>query len=352
MTEEELMASPLYADVLARPGDDQPREAIADWLDSRNLDRARHLRHQLTYAHLERRSLVEQISDSHSMNPERLSFDEEQALEERWSGPVKSLGWIKEWDFVRGFVGHVSLDPPSFLEHAAELFARFPIRHVSLDGAAAVIDELAACPYLERLVGLSIRWSQLEDRHVATLAASPHIRNLRYLDLFANRIGISGYEALCASPNLPDLLDVTLGNNAAPAPTTKWSHSVDFGHEFYWIDGFPPIGLELERKYGRKRWLRAPALFATYPVTYIAFDSDAPPYPGRDDVRVLQVIGNDSARLVEERDGRLVFEYDVGDGERRLPLSPEETARFLDKGIYFLFWLEGDIRAHPERYTR
>ena len=348
MTEDELMESLLYAEVLARPGDDQPREAIADWLDSRNPDRARHIRYQLRYAHLERQSLVRWIYDSEYKNLDRLSFEERQALEARWSGPVKSLSWIKEWDLIRGFVSHVRLDAASFLEHAAELFARFPIRHISLDGAVDLIDELAACPYLERLVDLSIRWSQLEDHHVATLAASPHIRNLRDLDLYANRIGIAGYEALCASPNLIELLDITLGNNAAPEPTPHWTSSDTDG---YYVDSLPPIGVELERKYGRKRWLRAPALFATYPVTYVAFDSDAPPYPGRDDVRVLQVLGNDSARLVEERDGSLVFEYDHGKGERRLPLSPEHTARFLDKGIYFLFWLENDIRAHPERYA-
>ena len=349
MTEQELMASPLYAEILARPGDDGPREEMADWLLSRHPDRARHIRCQLNVARLERRSIVWWMFDSEYKNLDRLPFEEEQALEARWSGPVKSLGWIKKWDFVRGFVAHARLDAPRFLEHAAELFTRFPIRHVSLDGAADVIDELAACPLLERLVGLDIARNQLGDRHVATLVASPHVRHLRDLDLGSNQIGLAGYEALCASPNLPELLDINLYNNAAPEPTPHWTSSDSDG---YYVDSLPPIGVELERKYGRKRWLRAPALFATYPVTYVAFDSDEPPYPGRPDVRVLQVLANDHARLVEERDGRLVFEYDIGEGERRLPLSPEQTARFLDKGIYFLFWLEGDIRAHPERYVR
>lgn len=349
MTEEELMKSPLYAEVLARPGEDGPREQIADWLDSRNPDRARHIRYQLSYARLERQSLVRQVYDSDYRNLEHLSFEEAQALEGGWSGPVKSCVWIKEWDFVRGFVGSVTLDAARFLEHAAELFGRFPIRHVSLDGAADVIDELAACAQLENLVGLELMRNHLGDRHVATLAASPNVRNLRWLSLGSNHIGLPGYEALCASPNLPELVKINLADNAAPNPTPHWTSSDTDG---YYVDPLPPIGVELERKYGRKRWLRAPALLVTYPVTYVAFDSDAPPYPGRDDVRVLQVFGDDRARLVEERDGRLVFEYDIGKGERRLPLSPEETARFLDKGIYFLFWLEDEIRRHPERYVR
>jgi len=196
------------------------------------------------------------------------------ANERDWEEPARSLGWLKGWGFARGFVSFAGMDAAVFLERAEQLFSIFPVRHLGLQGDAHAIAELAACPFVERLVGLSIRESSMGDGHVELLASSPYIRNLRWLDLRCNRIGLSGFEALAASPYLDSLIHVSLAENAAPDPVRVAGY--DWTGAKVYVSDLPETGQQLEAKYGYKRWLHGAELIYDYPPPFEAFDGDEP----------------------------------------------------------------------------
>ncbi len=271
MTELDVMKSSAYAEVLDQPGNDHRRQQVAEWLEKLWPDRARLIRLQLASARLAKRALTEAVPDG---SDRKRSYDLLKQMCGALEQPVRSLGWILDWDFVRGFVGLVELNGRTFLDRGEELFSHFPVRHLILNDCADLIVEIAASPYLERLVGLSIRRQKLGDAEALLLAQSPHVRNLRWLDLMSNRIGLDGFESLAWSPNLAALVHVNLHSNAAPNPTAELGH--DWTGAVVCLDRPPRTSEEFERKYGYKRWLHGAELIPEYPPSYDAFDGDDP----------------------------------------------------------------------------
>ena len=87
-----------------------------------------------------------------------------------------------------------------------------PLRHLDLVDAAPVAEALAACPGLAQIRGLSFNLAgtrfgktRLGDAGAVALAASPHLRRLRYLDLRFSDLGEDALAAIATSPNLPRL---------------------------------------------------------------------------------------------------------------------------------------------------
>jgi hypothetical protein len=91
------------------------------------------------------------------------------------------VGWPQVY---RGFVERVGVRALRFLALAGELFRIAPIRHLVVIGVPEVVDELAACPHLDRIRSLSLtrygREDDLTDDMLRRLIASPHLGNLAH----------------------------------------------------------------------------------------------------------------------------------------------------------------------------
>jgi hypothetical protein len=161
------------------------------------------------------------------------------------------------------------IDVPTFLARAGELYDIAPIRSLQFIDAGPHIEALAASPHLARLVALDFNnrsdVAGLGDAGLRALVASPYLGKLAMLHLAFNDIGLEGVEALAGSRQLPRLRHVTLGNNPVDDPTE------DFG-----IDGvsgeinnnsisLPPLGRELEAKFGELPWLHGVSRFRMFP---------------------------------------------------------------------------------------
>lgn len=170
--------------------------------------------------------------------------------------------------FFRGFVEAVTLDAPTFLRRASELYAIAPIRAVTLVDAARYIDEIAASSHLDRLVSLQFYNKShdcpLGDSGLRTLVSSPFVRNLAMLRLEFNDIGREGIEALAAA-RLPRLVYVALGNNREASPVDEYSEDAFTGAINHNSIARTQFGQDLEARYGEQRWLHAPSLLPTFP---------------------------------------------------------------------------------------
>src|SRR5262249_10200476 len=95
----------------------------------------------------------------------------------------RPLPWHMEYgvEFRRGFVEHLMLTVPEFLEHAGDLFRHFPIRDLFLTSVPPSPDEaLFDSPFLSRLQRLHLC---LERQELACLLRCPHLASLRDLCL-------------------------------------------------------------------------------------------------------------------------------------------------------------------------
>jgi uncharacterized protein (TIGR02996 family) len=235
----------LLAMIIANPADDAPRLAYADLVDRKGDPRGAFIRLQIRLRDVEvARSLP---ADYGAL------LDEHDALlrahGDRWAEPVRGL--VDGWRFVRGFIDEVKLDAAAFLQRAPAVYAAAPVLNLNLTGGKDRMDAVAASPHLGRIRALGLDENGIGDAGAHALAASPHVRELRWLDLFMNKIGRPGLEALCASSNLPSLRFARLTSNGFPDPDDAIGE----------VDGYrivewdrPPIQIELEAKYGRKRW--------------------------------------------------------------------------------------------------
>ncbi|MBY0460563.1 MAG: TIGR02996 domain-containing protein, partial [Gemmataceae bacterium] len=135
--------------VLASPDDDTPRLVFADWLDERaegdDTARAALIRAQCRMEHLsphskERKELARQVK---SLLAEH---------EDTWVKPVRDLGFVRKWEFRRGFLHAVTLSATQFAHNAEKLFAAAPtIRAARFPDASNEVSRLAGCEYLGRL---------------------------------------------------------------------------------------------------------------------------------------------------------------------------------------------------------
>jgi hypothetical protein len=257
MTRDELVRA-----VIADPDATAPREAFAQW----GLG-AKDPQGELTWLQLaerrERRTGTAEAAIRAGSAAYALILKHGAA----WSRPVLAMGSSPQ--FFRGFVEAVTLDAPTFLLRAAELYAIAPIRSINFVDAAADIEAILASPHIARLVALQFTnrsgASALGDAGLRAIAASPNLSKLAILHLPANKIGRPGIEALAASKGLPNLRYATVGDDRDDSPV-----------EDYGIDGIngeinndsialPAFGRELEAKYGRLRWLHTPSESRFYP---------------------------------------------------------------------------------------
>jgi uncharacterized protein (TIGR02996 family) len=258
------MREQLVQAVIADPDADAPRQAFAAWGVQHGDLQAELTRIQLAEAH-ERR--VGTTTDANRL------FADAQALIEQhgavWAREVLAIASHPR--FFRGFVEAVVLDVPTFLNRATELYSIAPIRSVVFVDAGPHIDALAASPHLARLVSMEFynrsQSAPLGDAGLRALVQSPHLGKLTLLQLAWNEITRDAVEALAASKMAPSLRDVALGNNPVGKVVEQYAED-PFSFEIVRNSiSLPPLGRELEAKYGPLPWLHGPSLFRMFPPT-------------------------------------------------------------------------------------
>jgi hypothetical protein len=148
------------------------------------------------------------------------------------------------------------MDGKTFVESGTEVFQRAPVQHLDLVETKAVFAEVVGSPVLARVQTLNLAQNDLGDEEAALLAASPHVRQLLLLGLFANRIGQAGLEAITASRNLAALRILEFDYNLVESPVSKYQNDPTTSTSFY--VGAGPIQGVLKQKYGEKPWMEPP----------------------------------------------------------------------------------------------
>ena len=209
----------MMAAILAAPDDDAPRRVYADWLRACGDPRGEFITLQL---------------DNRGWNPAADALRRQH--EATWLPPIEGLH-VSAWR--RGFPECVFMDAKDFLFGADELFAKLPVREVSLrhcGGWLAVIagmphlaklrsldlgdeadlaglEELAASPWLSGVATLGMAGSPIGDAGAAILAGASGLSGLSSLSLIGCGIGPDGARRLAGSTILGRLTDLMLGRN-------------------------------------------------------------------------------------------------------------------------------------------
>lgn len=242
----------LLAAIEARPGDDTPRLAYADWLDEHAGDRpdpaaarirAEFIRVQCAIRKVEALPGDEQRPHVHLWMRQQTLLDHHRR---DLLGPLGGELTYFDAIFDRGFVSQLAVPAGVFLRHAVavrDLRPRPRVRvteargrtflpllrapelglvealvaspddrdaePLTADGAAA----LAACPHLGRLEVLELEGCLIGDEGLDTLARSPRLPRLIELDVSGNEISEVGVRSLVGSPLWPRLRRLVLGGN-------------------------------------------------------------------------------------------------------------------------------------------
>jgi uncharacterized protein (TIGR02996 family) len=186
--------------VIAHPADLAARRTYANALDARHDPLGEFIRLECQLA---QSSCVE--NEALGLWDRRLALLEAHA--ESWLAPLSEIA--ESTHIERGLVEWVCLDLDTYIARGAEIFARFPIRSMTIRGAHGRIGEILASPWTDRIEYLSLREPRfsvdrthdLSDDDVAELSASNKLRDLRGIELgFSKRIGSRSVESILDSP--------------------------------------------------------------------------------------------------------------------------------------------------------
>lgn len=237
----------LLNEVLADPDSDGPRLTYAAQMDARGDVRGQFIRTQLRLAEFD----AEPDAPTRTIHVmDSRSYLQKHGAE--WAAGIAPL--VREYEFHRGFIAHVTLNARDFLDRAPQLFSLEPIQHLDLKLPAGVAQELFASPHLGRIRSLDLNQGLLTDADIRLLADSKQVGELRWLSLAFNRMTQTGAEYLAASKNLPKLryVDFT-GNPVDPSEQYSQDQGVIVDK---WLGR---VGRSLEEKYGRIPWLHISA---------------------------------------------------------------------------------------------
>jgi uncharacterized protein (TIGR02996 family) len=244
MTEE----AALLRVVLDDPDADAPRLAYADWCGRQEgeawIAREEFIRTQIRLDHTD----PDLVRRGRTFGMQHRIGELSDRFGEAWAGPLAEL--VEGYSFQRGFIGLVKMRARSFLEHGERLFTLAPVQHLDLVGVRDVDEKLFFSPLLGRLRSLSMNACGLHDLHLQMLAASPEVRNLRWLSVADNHLSLAAAEALAESKFLKGLRFAEFRSNPVD-PTERLG--MDSG--ILVSSWLPPEGKDLEQRFGPLAWL-------------------------------------------------------------------------------------------------
>lgn len=239
-----------YQRVLAQPGSIAARKALADDWRARGDARADLIDKQLALRDLHVRK------DFASPRAKSLDAEVKQIIAQhgrQYAGRVADL--VEKFEFRRGLVAHVTVSGERFPKVAGELFTLAPIQHLNLIAPLGDLSRVFGTPEFKKLVTLDCTRHEASfgDAGANVLARSPNAASLRWIDLMSDAIAEPGIAALAASPYLEHTLFINFEYN--PADPTPYAEE----YEGAWTTGRPPLAQQMERSYGKRPWLAAPA---------------------------------------------------------------------------------------------
>ena len=198
------------------PEEDTPRLMYADWLEENgDPDRADFVRNQVELARVH-------VNDAARRPLVRKNVHSLMKFVPGWKAQLPRLPGIEWGDFNRGLIEEVQAENEGpVVRHAAEVFA-VPGIHILrlrwLGGPPArplppgTARGLAAVPELTRLRAVRLVAGRADAEPLRDLFASPHLGRLRIIDLHGNRAN-DAVAADLADGRFPDLTELWLGNN-------------------------------------------------------------------------------------------------------------------------------------------
>jgi uncharacterized protein (TIGR02996 family) len=213
--------------IIDNPDDDAPRLIYADWLDEHgDPERAEFIRLQCARAARKPALGPEMSRDQHA-----LLRREDQLLDRHastWQRPF-AAGPSLSLIFDRGFIESVVAEAHMFVEIAAELFRRHPVRHVRLTWRpddptyerGRYMQTIAGLQQLARLRSLDLKETHIGSDGVRALAVSEYLGNLFSIDLSNNGIGRAGIRALVEAPWLANVTLLNLSGNEIDPPAAR-----------------------------------------------------------------------------------------------------------------------------------
>jgi uncharacterized protein (TIGR02996 family) len=228
---------------IARPDDDRPRQAYADWLSAQDHE----------FAQLLGRFISAQLRVAQAFRSDRRASV---TAHLRWRGDaahvsmpqfragdvlrpwfldsviaLQSMGLVGWPQVYRGFIERIGVRASRFLEIADELFQLAPIRYLVVVDVPAAVDQLAASPHLARIRSLSLPCytpdDELTDATLQRLVASPNLGHLAHLRLVhQHRLTSAAYERIVNAPTLPQLSSFEVYE-----PRYRWDHLEPCGRD-------------------------------------------------------------------------------------------------------------------------
>ena len=197
--------------IATAPDDDLPRLVFADYLDEHGRpERAEFIRAEVEIAR----------TAPGSPNRSRLFERRDKLLKARqkeWFALFD--GAVKEHATQRGFITAVHTTPEKFLAHADIWFGTQPITELKLTNvwSDSPLDkkchakEIFTSPHLGQLRVLDLHDAGVNAAGIYWLSRNPALTQLRELNLRGNRIGDEGIRTLVTMPGLAELesLDLT-----------------------------------------------------------------------------------------------------------------------------------------------
>jgi uncharacterized protein (TIGR02996 family) len=187
------------------PGEDGPRLIYADWLEENGQpDRAEFVRLQVA---------LDRLPDDDPRRPDLR--DRERVLREtneaRWTADLAPL--VTGWEFRRGVIDSVSVDPAQLLDSGEAIFALAPVRKVRFVAVGDRLAKLVQSPLLRHVRELDLCGNDVGNRGPILLARSKHLARLDALDLSFTDLGDKGLQALADSPVFGTLRSLQIGGN-------------------------------------------------------------------------------------------------------------------------------------------
>lgn len=202
--------------IFANPDDDTPRLVYADFLQEFG-DEARHARAEFIRFQIWGEN--PDVEPAQREEWQRLAAERLRAFGHLWIDPVDggvagrpAPEGVTSWQFRRGFIESVAVISERFPVAVKPIFARHPVRELQIERltGADSANAIADSRLLRRVETIRLRRAEFQERGLGDaglirLLGSPHLDQLRTLDIDGQRLTDAAAGPLSRLPELPRL---------------------------------------------------------------------------------------------------------------------------------------------------